>query len=82
MYKLHARLTGFESVQLLSKTYLHLSSVAGTKPYEPPAEKFKNAPVYSFVSGKNSKRVLKTKERLFVWGYTGTGALGNRMLTS
>ncbi len=39
--------------------------------------KFKNVPVYSFVTGDPSKkRPTRSKERLYVWGYAGLGALG------
>jgi hypothetical protein len=66
----------FEKVQKVSQTFFHNSSgLHLTKPYTSPSSTFKNAPVYSFV--KNSNFVNKTKNRLFVWGYAGMGALGN-----
>lgn len=48
----------------------HSSSILNEIPI-----KHKNVPVYSFINP--NARTERTKERLYVWGYAGVGALGS-----
>lgn len=67
----------FKSILNISQSYFHKCSILLlAKPYDSPSTKYKNAPVYSFVNNANFHN--KTKNRLFVWGYTGMGALGEQ----
>lgn len=50
--------------------FFRITSISNESPL-----KFKNVPVYSFVN-TNKRYETKSKERLYVWGYAGLGALG------
>jgi hypothetical protein len=57
--------------QFILANYFHSTQILNEKPLKP-----KQTPFYTFVNSKSNNKPQTYKDRLYVWGYAGLGALG------
>ena len=60
-----------EVIFYLSKNSFHKSPILNERPLKP-----KQVPFYSFANQNSKTKTQTYKDRLYVWGCAGTGALG------
>jgi alpha-tubulin suppressor-like RCC1 family protein len=70
------RLNYTKNLNLNIKNSLHSSSFLNKELNESLKSKYKNTPVYTFAQKPRNSNRTGIKDRIFVWGYAGTGALG------